>query len=140
MKPAAGIASAMLPPGRSPFRISLPLLWCVLALAGCGHVASATDESATRAGQRVEALVWPKPPAPARIRFVRLIDMEGRPRSRSLGDHVTVARALQARDPEAAIEALRQHITRKMQDIVDVVRRGIARIYVNDFDRHVSAD
>lgn len=74
----------------------------------------------------------------ARIRFVRLIDMEERPRSRSLGDHVTVARALQARDAEAAIAALHLHITRKMQDIVSVVRRGIARIYVNDFDRHVT--
>jgi DNA-binding GntR family transcriptional regulator len=71
----------------------------------------------------------------ARIRFVRLIDMEDRPRSRSLGDHVTVARALEARDAEAAIKAIQEHVTRKMQDIVQVVRRGIARIYVEDFDR-----
>lgn len=71
----------------------------------------------------------------ARIRFVRLIDMEDRPRSRSLGDHITVARALEARDAETAIKAIQQHVTRKMQDMVQVVRRGIARIYVEDFDR-----
>ena len=76
----------------------------------------------------------------ARIRFVRLIDMEGRPRSQSLGDHVVVARALQARNAEGAIAALKQHVTRKMQDMVQVVRRGIAKIYVADFDRQVSAD
>jgi DNA-binding GntR family transcriptional regulator len=76
----------------------------------------------------------------ARIRFVRLIDMENKPRSRSLGDHVAVAVALQARKPEAAIAGLREHITHKMQDIVDVIRRGIAKIYVDDFDRQVSAD
>jgi DNA-binding GntR family transcriptional regulator len=71
----------------------------------------------------------------ARIRFVRLIDMEDRPRSRSLGDHVIVARALEARDAEAAIKAIEEHVSRKLQDMVQVVRRGIARIYVEDFDR-----
>jgi DNA-binding GntR family transcriptional regulator len=75
----------------------------------------------------------------ARIRFVRLIDMEGRPRSRSLGDHVTVARALEERDAEAAIQAIQEHVSRKLQDMVQVVRRGIARIYVADFDRQASA-
>jgi DNA-binding GntR family transcriptional regulator len=75
----------------------------------------------------------------ARIRFVRLIDMEGRPRSRSLGDHVTVARSLQARDAESAIQAIQKHVSRKLQDMVQVVRRGIARIYVADFDRQASA-
>lgn len=71
----------------------------------------------------------------ARIRFVRLIDMEGRPRSRSLGDHIAVARALEARDAEGAIDEIRRHVSRKLQDMVQVVRRGIARIYVADFDR-----
>jgi len=71
----------------------------------------------------------------ARIRFVRLIDMEGRPRSRSLGDHVSVARALEARDADSAIAGIQQHVSRKLQDMVQVVRRGIARIYVADFDR-----
>jgi DNA-binding GntR family transcriptional regulator len=71
----------------------------------------------------------------ARIRFIRLIDMEGRSRSRSLGDHVTVARALEARDAEGAIQEIQNHVSRKLQDMVNVVRRGIARIYVSDFDR-----
>jgi DNA-binding GntR family transcriptional regulator len=74
----------------------------------------------------------------ARIRFVRLIDMEGRPRSRSLGDHVSVARALEARDADSAIAGIQQHVSRKLQDMVQVVRRGIARIYVADFDRQAS--
>jgi len=65
--------------------------------------------------------------------------MEGRPRSRSLGDHVTVARALEARDAESAIQAIQKHVSRKLQDMVQVVRRGIARIYVADFDRQASA-
>jgi len=71
----------------------------------------------------------------ARIRFVRLIDLEERPRSRSLGDHVVVARALATRDVQEASDTLKEHITRKMPDIVDVVRRAIARIYVDQFDK-----
>ena len=71
----------------------------------------------------------------ARIRFVRLVDLEQRPRSRSLGDHVVVAQALQSRDTQAAINALEEHISRKMPDIVEVVRRCIAKIFVDEFDR-----
>lgn len=75
----------------------------------------------------------------ARIRFIRLIDMEDRPRSSSLGDHVVVARALEARDAEAAIQAIQRHVSRKLQDMVQVVRKGIARIYTADLDQHTAA-
>lgn len=71
----------------------------------------------------------------ARIHFVRLIDLENKPRSQSLGEHLAVARALQERNAAAARKALEQHIARRMEDVVEVIRRGIAKIYVADFDR-----
>lgn len=48
-------------------RMSLPLLWCALALVGCSLVPAGADKTELRSEQRV----WPQPPAPARIRFLR---------------------------------------------------------------------
>jgi len=73
----------------------------------------------------------------ARIRYVRLIDLEEKPRSRSLGDHVALAQALKTRNVLETNNILREHITRKMPDIVDVVRRAIARIHVEQFDQNL---
>lgn len=72
----------------------------------------------------------------ARIHFIRLVDLEKRPRSRSLGDHVIVAKALKARNLQGALDSLQDHISRKMPDIVEVVRAAVARVYVDQFDRH----
>lgn len=75
-----------------------------------------------------------------RIRFVRLIDLENKPRSQSLGQHGAMIRALQDRDADAGIKELERHILHRMQDIVDVVRRGIAKIYTADFDQYAYID
>ena len=74
----------------------------------------------------------------ARIRFVRLIDLKHKPRSRSLGEHIAIVRSVQDRHPADAIKALEDHISRRMEDIVDIIRQGIASIYVADFDRNTS--
>ncbi len=71
----------------------------------------------------------------ARIHFVRLIDLENKPRSQSLGEHLAIARSLQERNASAVKKALEQHISRRMEDVVEVIRRGIAKIYIADFDR-----
>lgn len=74
----------------------------------------------------------------ARIRFVRLVDLENKPRSQSLGQHLAVVQAMEARDGDAAIKGIERHISHRMQDIVEVVRRGITKIYTADLDRHAS--
>ena len=70
MRPVSRPTPAVMPRGR---RLALlPLLCYALALGGCAQVpATDTDGAETRAAGRVDAPVWPKPPAPARIRFVR---------------------------------------------------------------------
>lgn len=57
------------PPGGRWFSGATCLLCIVvvLACAACGHVKATSDESPVPA----EQLVWPRPPAPARVRFVR---------------------------------------------------------------------
>lgn len=74
----------------------------------------------------------------ARIRYFRLVDNEQRPRSRSLGDHIVVAEALAERDASAAIQALETHVSRKMPEIVEVLRRCVAKISADHFDLHVA--
>lgn len=66
MKTVPGIAPVSCPRRGWRWRVALPVLSCMLALAGCGHVPA--DGEAAAASERA---VWPKPPAPARIRFVR---------------------------------------------------------------------
>lgn len=56
-------------PLRDGRRRLLPLLCCALVLGAASVVPK--DAHAQAAAPAAEALVWPKPPAPARIRFVR---------------------------------------------------------------------
>lgn len=69
-----------------------------------------------------------------RIRFMRWLDMEGR-RNATQGEHAKIAPALATRNPRAAAQLLEAHIGRRMEDIVESIRHGIARIYVADHDR-----
>ncbi|MGC3938767.1 GntR family transcriptional regulator [Roseobacter sp. EG26] len=65
----------------------------------------------------------------ARLRFVRWIDMEElhgiTPRH-----HFQIITALQARDGEAAVAAMRDHITRRREQATEAARKAVLRLYV----------
>lgn len=69
----------------------------------------------------------------ARIRFCRWIDMENGRRSATQSEHAGVLSALKARDPKKCAEAMNNHISRRLDQIVDVIREGYARIYMGDY-------
>ena len=64
----------------------------------------------------------------ARIHFVRWIDLRMRRQSRE--GHLPFLRLLVARDAEGCVEHLGRVIRRRYQEIVDVIRTGVADIYV----------
>lgn len=69
----------------------------------------------------------------ARIRFCRWIDMENGRRMTTQSEHAGVLAALKSRDAGHAAEAMNSHITRRLDQIVDVIREGYARIYMGDY-------
>jgi DNA-binding GntR family transcriptional regulator len=75
----------------------------------------------------------------ARIRFCRWIDMENGRRSTTQSEHAGVLSALKARDQKKCAEAMNNHIGRRLDQIVDVIREGYARIYMGDYATPSSA-
>lgn len=68
----------------------------------------------------------------ARIHFVRWIDMQQGRREHTQGEHLRLVDALQRRDQDALAELMRQHIGRRLDQIVDVIRTGFSTIYMRD--------
>ena len=66
----------------------------------------------------------------ARSRFVRLIDMETR-REITPGDHMQILDALEARAPDRAGAAMRDHIHRRRHEATDAARLAFSRLYVD---------
>lgn len=69
----------------------------------------------------------------ARIRFCRWIDMENGRRSATQSEHAGVLSALKARDERKCADAMNSHISRRLDQIVDVIREGYARIYMGEY-------
>jgi DNA-binding GntR family transcriptional regulator len=67
----------------------------------------------------------------ARIRFVRWIDMENGRRSTTQSEHMRILDAIAARDADRAVGLLNEHIERRLDQIVSVIREGYARIYMD---------
>jgi len=65
----------------------------------------------------------------ARIHFVRWLDMQ---KHYSQQDHLRLVKALRARDADKAVSLIEGHITRRLDQIVDVIRLGFAEIYMRD--------
>lgn len=65
----------------------------------------------------------------ARIHFVRWLDMK---RQYTQQDHLRIVRALRARDASKAASLMEEHISRRLDQIVDVIRMGFAEIYTRD--------
>jgi DNA-binding GntR family transcriptional regulator len=59
--------------------------------------------------------------------------MENGRRSTTQSEHAGVLAALKARDAKRCAEAMNSHIGRRLDQIVDVIREGYARIYMGDY-------
>lgn len=67
----------------------------------------------------------------ARIHFFRWIDMRGR-RDTTQAEHRALVAAIRARDVPAAVAVTRTHITRRLDQIVEGIREGYARLYMGE--------
>lgn len=65
----------------------------------------------------------------ARIRFVRCIDIE-RHVPVVVDEHEEILKALRSRDVERCDAIMRQHVSRRQDQIVDVIKEGVAQIYM----------
>ncbi|MBC5763440.1 GntR family transcriptional regulator [Ramlibacter albus] len=65
-----------------------------------------------------------------RIRFIRWIDMESVGRDSTQSEHAAILQALQTRDASAGERALREHIGLRRDQIVEAIKRGLAKIYL----------
>lgn len=67
----------------------------------------------------------------ARLRFVRWIDMEQCDRSASQTTHRDILLGLKARDADACVPMLAQHINRRLDQISAALKEGYAQIYMS---------
>lgn len=70
----------------------------------------------------------------ARIHYIRWIRMRRGSRQHTQGEHAKIVQAIQARDPQQVIALLEQHISRRLDQIVEAVKAGFAEIYTREFD------
>jgi DNA-binding GntR family transcriptional regulator len=66
-----------------------------------------------------------------RIRFVRWIDMKDR-RAGTQNEHLAIVRHLRQRDATMAGTLMRQHISRRLDQITEVIRIGYGEIYTGN--------
>ncbi len=67
-----------------------------------------------------------------RIRYIRWISMTSSKLQKSKGEHIALADALVARDADQAEAIVVAHIAKRMDEVVEVVRHGIASIYMDE--------
>jgi DNA-binding GntR family transcriptional regulator len=75
----------------------------------------------------------------SRIRFIRWIVMEKARREKTQGEHQAIVEALAAKDGDLAASLISSHVGRRLDEIVEAVKLGYARIFLRD-DLTVSPD
>lgn len=68
----------------------------------------------------------------SRIHFVRWIDMQKGRRVHTQAEHLEIVRALRLRDVDLSTTLLRDHISRRLDQVVDVIRAGFGEIYTRE--------
>lgn len=68
----------------------------------------------------------------SRIHFVRWIDMQQGRRRHTQEEHIAIVDAICARDAGRAAALLHNHISRRLDQIVDVIKAGFGEIYTRD--------
>ena len=71
----------------------------------------------------------------ARIHYFRWIDMQNGRRRHTQQEHLRIVKALKARDARAVAELMTEHISGRLDRIVEVIRMGFAEIYMRDQSR-----
>ncbi|MGH8618657.1 MAG: GntR family transcriptional regulator [Burkholderiales bacterium] len=74
----------------------------------------------------------------ARIHYVRWIDMRDQ-RKYTQQEHLRIVKAMKARDAEKAAALIDGHISRRLDQIVDMIRAGFAEIYMRDGEGRVAS-
>jgi DNA-binding GntR family transcriptional regulator len=70
-----------------------------------------------------------------RIHFVRWIDMQHGRRSQTQAEHLAIVDAMAARNAAKSVALMRSHITRRLDQIVEVIKVGFAQIYMGDHSK-----
>jgi DNA-binding GntR family transcriptional regulator len=70
----------------------------------------------------------------ARIHYFRWIDMQNGRRRYTQQEHLRIVKALKDRDVGTAVALIEGHISKRLDQIVDVVRMGFAEIYMRGQD------
>ena len=71
----------------------------------------------------------------ARIHYFRWIDMQNGRRRHTQQEHLRIVKALKARDARAVSALMTEHISGRLDRIVEVIRMGFAEIYMRDQSR-----
>lgn len=66
-----------------------------------------------------------------RIRFIRWINMEHTSRNKTQAEHAAIVAALRCRDLPTAQKYLRQHISKRTEQIKESITQGLARIFLD---------
>ncbi|TVR08248.1 MAG: GntR family transcriptional regulator [Salinarimonadaceae bacterium] len=66
----------------------------------------------------------------ARIQFIRFLDFDGADRPKTQAEHQLVLEMLRRRDVVECVKVLERHIDRRLDQITEVVRKGIAELYL----------
>ncbi len=68
----------------------------------------------------------------SRIHFVRWIDIQHGGRTQTQREHLKIVRAIKRKDVEKAMQLVDNHISRRLSQIIDVIKAGYAEIYTNN--------
>lgn len=67
----------------------------------------------------------------ARAHYLRLISMEqDRYRRNTCAEHQLILQAIEKRDVEAAVNCMSAHVTLRQEQLVEVIKEGVARLYM----------
>jgi DNA-binding GntR family transcriptional regulator len=68
----------------------------------------------------------------ARAHYLRLISMEQEAyRRNTCAEHQLILQALQARNVEAAVNCMAAHVSLRQEQLVEVIKEGVARLYMS---------
>lgn len=67
----------------------------------------------------------------ARAHYLRLISMEQEPfRRNTCSEHHLILQAICDRNPEAAVKCMAAHVSLRQEQLVEVIKEGVARLYM----------
>ena len=68
----------------------------------------------------------------SRIHFVRWIDIQHGGRTQTQNEHLKIVRAMKKKDADRAARVITEHISRRLDQISDIIKAGFAEIYTGN--------